>query len=114
MDGYRISKIGNTTELTWIELDSLSWLLAIHKSMLIDAREPRYTRDNSVYVLPPASTCQPWRDPETDGFQQTDIYTYIYIYIAAILDAVNRVHARRYKCCLTPRGKGGRGGGARR
>lgn len=43
-----------------------------------------------------------------------DIYTYIYIYIAAILDAVNRVHARRYKCCLTPRGKGGRGGGARR
>ena len=81
MDGYRISKIGNTTELTRIELDSLSWLLAIHKSMLIDAREPRYTRDNSVYVLPPASTCQPWRDPETDGFQQTDIYTNIHIYI---------------------------------
>lgn len=50
-DRYRILKIGeigNVRELTWIEFDSFFKLSAIHKSMLIDAREPRYTRDNSV------------------------------------------------------------------
>lgn len=50
-DRYRIleiGEIGNVRELTRIEFDSFFKLSAIHKSMLIDAREPRYTRDNSV------------------------------------------------------------------